>query len=128
MAHGSPDLQEPFLKSLILSWRQQETNENKNVELLGRFSPSPYVWRNFPEELLVVQVETIVKNEQFADVEAVNFVKVVVNKEFDGNILTDARRPQSVLLQRCWKMKSKMWGSGEGGDIWSNASFVKNNL
>ena len=49
----------------------------------------------------MVQVETIVKNEQFADVEAVNFVKVVVNKEFDGNILTDARRPQSILLQRC---------------------------
>ena len=69
---------------------EQETNENKNVELLGRFSPCPHVWRNFPEELLVVQVETIVKNEQFADVEAVNFVKVVVNKEFDGNILTDA--------------------------------------
>ena len=86
MAHGSPDLQETSLKSL--SWRQQETNENKNVELLGRFRPCPYVWRKFPEELLVMQVETIVKNEQFADVEAVNFVKVVVNKEFDGNILS----------------------------------------
>ena len=108
MAHGSPDLQETSLKSL--SWRQQETNENKNVELLGKFSPCPYVWRNILEEMLVVQVETIVKNEQFADVEAVNFVKVVVNKEFDGNILTDARRPHSILLQRCW----------------SNASFVKN--
>ena len=96
MAHGSPDLQETSLKSL--SWRQQETNENKNVELLGRFRPCPYVWRKFPEELLVMQVETIVKNEQFADVEALNFVKFVVNKEFDGNILTDARRPQSILL------------------------------
>ena len=40
----------------------------------------------------MVPLETIVKNEQFADVEAVNFVKVVVNKEFDGNILTDAEK------------------------------------
>ena len=40
----------------------------------------------------MVQVETAMKNEQFADVEAVNFVKVEVNKEFDGNILTDAEK------------------------------------
>ena len=55
--------------------------------------------------MLVVQVETAtaVKNELFAVVEAVNFVKVEVNKEFDGNILTNAEKtsPQSILLQRC---------------------------
>ena len=71
------------------------------------------MWREFPILLIgsygggivggAVQVETAVKNEQFADVEAVNFVKVEVNKEFDGNILTNAEKtsPQSILLQRC---------------------------
>ena len=80
------------------------------------------------EELLVVQVETAVKNEQFADVEAVNFVKVEVNKEFDGNLLIDAEKtsvnPTAEVLKN-----EKQGGRGwvrSGGDIWSNVSFVEN--
>ena len=52
------------------------------------------------------------------------FVKVELKEEFGENILRAPRRPQSILLQRCWKMKSK----GRGGDIWSNAASVKNKL
>ena len=40
----------------------------------------------------MVQVETTVKNEQFEEVEAVNFVKVELKEEFGGNILSDAEK------------------------------------
>ena len=63
-----------------------------------------------------MQVETAVKNEQFADVEAVNFVKVEVNKEFDGNILTDAEKtsvnPTAEVLKN-----EKQGGRGRRGHL-----------
>ena len=40
----------------------------------------------------MVQVETAVKNEQIAEVEAVNFLKVELKEEFGGNILSDAEK------------------------------------
>ena len=40
----------------------------------------------------MVQVETNVKNEQFEEVEAVNYVKVELKEEFGGNILSDAEK------------------------------------
>jgi len=41
-------------------------------------------------ELVLPEDNTVIKNEQFAEVEAVNFVKVEVKEEFSGNIFTDA--------------------------------------
>ena len=49
----------------------------------------------------MVQVETTVKNKKYAEVEAVNFVKVELKEEIGENILRAPRRPQSILLQRC---------------------------
>ena len=40
----------------------------------------------------MVQVETNVENKQFAEVEAVTFVKVELKEEFGGNILSDAEK------------------------------------
>ena len=52
----------------------------------------------------MVQVETTVKNEQFEEVEAVNFVKVELKEEFGGNILSDAEKtsinPTAEVLKK----------------------------
>ena len=40
----------------------------------------------------MVQVETTVKNKKYAEVEAVNFVKVELKEEFGENILSDAEK------------------------------------
>ena len=57
----------------------------------------------------MVQVETNVKNEQFEEVEAVNYVKVELKEEFGGNILSDAEKtsinPTAEVLinEKQWK-------------------------
>ena len=64
---------------------------------------------------MVVQVETAVKNEQIAEVEAVNFLKVELKEEFGGNILSDAEKTSINPTAEVRKMKN-------------NAPSVKNNL
>ena len=63
----------------------------------------------------MVQVETTVKNEQFEEVEAVNFVKVELKEEFGGNILSDAEKTPITPIAEVLKneRQGKGWGTFE---------------
>ena len=63
----------------------------------------------------MVQVETTVKNKKYAEVEAVNFVKVELKEEFGENILRDAEKtpihPTAEMLKN--EKQGKGWGTFE---------------
>ena len=61
----------------------------------------------------MVQVETNVKNEQFEEVEAVNYVKVELKEEFGGNILSDAEK--TSISPTAEVLKNEKQGKGWGG-------------
>ena len=94
------------IESINMVEEKDKKDRFDNFDLGGKYETS---------EPVLLEDNTAVKNEQFAEVEAVNFVKVELKEEFGGNILSDAEKtpinPTTEVLKN--EKQGKGWGTFE---------------